>query len=273
MGGMVGVIIIFRQIFPKLLDRLWGSVRIWPRIEVEVSVWKRRLLALQPGKELLMSPFKKCLTAFAMLLCATPSFAGYLAGDTSSYFDGFTQWNGSTPFSNGGDLNGNVEWAVYAPGTFPGTFTGYIPNPAHVVYTYQLFEIGSDALSYFQVALGGEGYNADFFTGSGASASVDGQAPLTSSVTSFSDATWTFPGMAGTASPGTPSKGLVFTSPNVPENGLGIMQDGGDAGFGFPIPSPSPFFIPEPTTWTMALAALAGLAAVSLRRRRRRVSA
>jgi hypothetical protein len=208
-----------------------------------------------------------------MLLCATPCSAGYLAGDTSSYFDGFTQWNGSTPFTNGGNLYGYVDWAVYAPGTFPGSFTGYTPDPAEVVYTYQLFEVGTDALSYFSVSIAGEGNNAGFFTGSGASTSIDGQAPGSSDVYDFIAAIWTFPGFPGDGVNPAASKGLVFTSPNVPENGLGIMQDGGDAGFSFPIPSPSPYYIPEPTSWAMALAGLAGLSAVSLRRRWRRLSA
>jgi PEP-CTERM motif len=219
-----------------------------------------------------MSRVTKCLAAFAMLLCATPSFAGYLAGDSANaYFDGVTQWAGSTPYSDGFDLIGYVEWAVYAPGDFPASFTGYSPSAGELTYTYQLFETGPAALSYFQVALGGSGDNISYFTGSGASASIDGATPATADITSFVEAVWTFGGVGGHPLPGTPSKGLVFSSPMVPIDGLGIMQDGGPAAFSFPIPSPSEFYIPEPATWTMAVIGLASLTAVSFRRRRRSV--
>lgn len=202
-----------------------------------------------------MSRCKTCLFALALIICATPSFAGTLASATS--YLGI--WNGSTPFTDGANLNGTVEWAVFAPGTFPAGFLGYTPSPSNLVYAYQIFEVGSDPLSLLNVGVGGPALNIGTFTGLG----VSGQSALTTTLISGSLASWTFGGIAG---PGT-SVGLAYESPNVPANNLGVVQNGASVAAAVPLPSPSLTPIPEPATLTMALVGFLGFIGLLLRRR------
>jgi hypothetical protein len=208
-----------------------------------------------------MSRCKTLVFALALLLCATPTFAGYLDADATAY----AGWHGTTPFFANPDFNGYIEWAVYAPGTWPASFDfgAFTPDTGNLLYAYQVFSEGPDPASLTLIAVNGETYDPGLFTGTGVSASVDGEAPTSSNATSFVSAFWTFDGLFG------PSKGLFFTSPNIPEEGSAFFQDGGSSAIGFPVPSPSPFDIPEPTTWTLALFGLAGLTAAAVRRRAR----
>jgi hypothetical protein len=213
-----------------------------------------------------MSRCKTSLLVFAIALCATPSYAGYLAGDTSAY----AGWHGTTTFDDTVDLFGHVDWAVYAPGSWPASFDfgSFTPDTGNLLYTYQVFSEGTDPVTLALVTLNGEAYDDGWFTGTGVSSSVDGEIPTGSSIIPFSSVFWTFDGLAESE-----SKGLFYTSPNIPEEGTAIFQDGGSSAIGFPVPSPSPFNIPEPTSLTLAFAGLLGFAAVMWRRRGRRASA
>ncbi len=202
-----------------------------------------------------MSRCKTCLLALALILGATPSLAGTLAS-ASSYLG---SWNGSTNFTDGANLNGSVEWAVFAPGTFPAGFLGYTPNPSNLVYTYQIFEVGSAPLSLLNVGMGGPASNIGTFTGGG----VTGQAALTTTLISGSLASWTFSGIIGPAT----SVGLAYESPNVPVNNIGVVQDGGNPAGVIFIPGPSLTPIPEPATLTLALVGFLGFVGFLLRRR------
>jgi hypothetical protein len=213
-----------------------------------------------------MTRTRTCVLAIALALCATPSFAGYLATDGSSY----AGWNGSSSFDDGIDLEGYVDWAVYAPGFWPATFTYNIGlDTSQFLYTYQVFSTGSDPVSINLVPINGPGQDAGYFTGSGVSASVDGEIPTSSFVDDFLFAAWTFDGLVSPES----SKGLMYTSPNLPEFSSALIQDGGGSAVAEDVPAPGPFGIPEPGTMTLAACGLAGFAAMLLRRRRVRVSA
>jgi hypothetical protein len=205
--------------------------------------------------------------ALALIACAsTSSFAGYLATDASAYFDGVKLWSGTTPYSDGGNLVGTIDWAVYAPGMHPAAFTSYAPgapNSVEALYTYQIFEAGTDNLSLLSVGISGEGNNAGSFESTTTSPTITGLAPSSASVTDFVSATWNFTGIGAGAS----SRGLFFTSPNTPINSVGVVLNGGSAAGAFPIPGSSPFLIPEPTTLVLAFSGLVGLALVTLRRR------
>jgi uncharacterized protein (TIGR03382 family) len=214
-----------------------------------------------------MSRTRTCVLALAIALCATSSYsyAGYLDADTSAY----AGWHGTSTFDNGlsapDDLKGYIEWAVYAPGNWPSTFTYNIAlDTSQLLYTYQIFSEGNDPVTLKLTPINGPGQDAGYFTGSFASASVDGEIPTSAFVGSFAFAAWTFDGLVGPET----SKGLMFTSPNVPEFSSSLVQDGGGSTIAQDVPAPSPVPIPEPGTATLALGGLCGLVLVWLRRRR-----
>jgi hypothetical protein len=211
-----------------------------------------------------MSRLRTCVLALAIALCATSAYAGYLAGDTTAYQ---SFWYGTAPFNDGFDLMGTIDYAVYAPGSWPATFTYNIGlDTSQFLYTYQVFSTGSDPVSINLVPINGPGQDAGWFTGSGVSASVDGEIPTSSFVGDFLFAAWTFDGLVSPES----SKGLMFTSPNIPEFSSALIQDGGGSAVAEDVPAPSPFTIPEPGTMTLAFSGLAGLALLLLRRQRGR---
>ena len=207
-------------------------------------------------------------------MCATPVFAGTLASDGSAFFgdDPVTVvfdpilWSGSTAYVGTvppADLFGDIEWAVYAPGTFPAVFTGYTPDPTHFVYAFQLFEDGSAPASLFSVVLINPATDIGTFTGGG----VSGDPATTEVLLPFDSATWEFAGIGAGGS----SVGLAFSSPFSPTMGFGVVLDDGEVGPVIPLPTPSNV-IPEPATWTLAVLGLFGFVVASLRRRGRRVS-
>ena len=125
-----------------------------------------------------MNHFKSTLVACALALCATQAFAGPLdplAADTTAIMHGTTHFQGfdNQPIPQPTNLVGDVDWAVYAPGTFPAGFAagGYTPTPGDFVYTYQVHEghgaTGDAAFSNLQVFLTGpaDTLNIGDFTG------------------------------------------------------------------------------------------------------------
>ena len=211
-----------------------------------------------------MSRCKTCLFAFALTICATPSLAGTLASDGSSYLG---TWNGSTPYVGviaPADLYGHVDYAVYGPGTFPGAFSGYAPNPAHFVYAYQIFEEGPAPLSLYSHLLVNVAANPGTFTGGG----VSGDSPINAPgvLIAFDSVTWEFAGIPA----GGTSVGLAFSSPNAPIMGAGVALDDGEVAPVIPVPTPGSF-IPEPATWVLMIGGFLGFVVASWRRRVRRV--
>lgn len=222
-----------------------------------------------------MSRFITSLLLGAVALCATTAIAGPLATDPAAYFDGSFTWHNSTPYQGYNDyptntspsgLTGSIDWAVYAPGTFPAGYLGYTPTPGEFVYAYQAYETGSAPLSGFSVTLATSADNIGSFAGLG----VTGTAPSASyffpNALTPTSANWDFsPTIAAAMS----SSGLVFSSPFAPMFSDGSVIDDGTVGDVIPLPSPNPNYVPEPGTITLAICGLIAFGLQYLRRRSR----
>jgi hypothetical protein len=165
------------------------------------------------------------------------------------YVDGlFNVWHGSTVFDNGfsppDDLSGFVDWAVWAPGTFPA-FTGYIPTPGEYVYTYQAAVEGEAALTSLFVSVENAADNIGEFYGDAGFGLVDGVAADIMTLIPLTEADWYW--FTGIPEDGR-SRGLAFSSPNPPMLSEGTLIDHGTFAFAYPVPSPSGPVIPEPST-------------------------
>ncbi|MGD9722312.1 MAG: PEP-CTERM sorting domain-containing protein [Pirellulales bacterium] len=212
----------------------------------------------------------------ALALCAAPALAGPLATAPGVYFDGFTTWHGSSPYQGYFDppfntspsgLSGDIDWAVWAPGTFPG-FAGYTPTLGEYVYTYQLYETGSAPLTQNIVFTINEADNIGAFTGDAGFGLIDGVAPDFLDLVPFSSAEWTF--FSGVLS-GEHTIGLAFSSPNPPEMSGSVQIDDGTFSFAM-VPAPGGPVIPEPGTFVLASCGLGMMSLFYLRRRSRRVA-
>ncbi len=180
------------------------------------------------------------------------SIQGVHAATLSDYF-GSAYSSGITPFANG-QLNGTIQWAVFAPGNFPAVFTGYSPlNNDEMTYTYQLFAAGAAAVSSLEVYID-PGQPVDSF-GSFSGGGLSGVSPLGSSGFTGSPievADWNFNQFTGTS-----TIGLAFSSPNIPMDYAGKVLDGGTFTEPHPLPSPSGIPIPEPSTAVLAFIGMA----------------
>ena len=123
-----------------------------------------------------MSRFITSLLLGAVALCATTAIAGPLATDPAAYFDGAFTWHSTTPYQGYNDyptntspsgLTGTIDWAVYAPGTFPAGYLGYTPTPGEFVYAYQAIQSGPAPLSGYSLTLEAIGDNIGSFAGLG----------------------------------------------------------------------------------------------------------
>ena len=210
--------------------------------------------------------------------------AGPLAIDTTVYQN--PTWRGSTAYLNvTSGLQGYIDWAVYAPNTFPAGFSFFDENlnpsavtPNEFVYAYQIYSTGTDpnpphspvATSNLNVALENDADNIGYFTGNNGFGAVAGDVPIFIELDPLSQASWFFDGIVGTiAVPGT-SMGLAFSSPNIPMFVTGTVFDGGTSDDPFPLPSPDSVGIPEPSTLVLASCGIVVVALRSLRRRGRR---
>ncbi len=199
--------------------------------------WKRTLLFLASAQLVFLAP------AFG-----GPLPVGPLATAPGVYVDGMaTVWHGSTAYSNAFGLSGFVDWAVWAPGTFPG-FAGYAPTAGEYAYTYQAAEEGSAALTSLFVELDNPADNIGFFSGDVGFGLVDGVAPDYMQILPLNEAEWYW--FAGIPTDGR-SKGLAFSSPTPPMNSIGTLIDHGTFAFVIPVPSPGGPVIPEPSTFVL----------------------
>ena len=207
-----------------------------------------------------------CLT-FAQLILVAPALAGILppgplATAPGVYVDGMANvWHGSTPYANAFGLSGFVDWAVWAPNTFPG-FDGYTPNANEYIFTYQAAVEGSAALSSLFVTLDNAANNVGTFSGNVGWGLVDGVGTDFEQILPLNQAEWYwFDGIPTDSR----SIGLVFSSPSPPMLSDGTLIDHGSSAFVVPVPSPA---VPEPAslaTWSILIA----ITAAALRRRQR----
>jgi hypothetical protein len=224
-----------------------------------------------------MTHTKTILLFAALALSTSSALAGALATDATAYIDGsLVQWSGSTHFVDV-NLEGDVDWAVYAPNTFPGSFSGYSAPADKFIYTYQVFVTGSAPLSSLSVALEADADTIGTFSRDTFPDSLDVLGVTPSDVyivyfplpTTPQSANWDF--NSPTMVTGESSMGLVFASPWGPKELDGLTLDDGEIAVVVPLPSPEAGNIPEPATLTLAGCGfgLLGLHAWRMRRRRR----
>lgn len=196
------------------------------------------------------------LLCAAVALFAAPVFAGPLAFHPNA-IPGFT---GTTPYSNG-ILSGTVDYAVFLPGDWPG-YAGYSPTPGEAVYTYQIYVDGAAPVSSLAVAIDPPNPANNigwFFDGDGTFV------PTGAFLSGPPDtAEWDFSGITA----GSASVGLAFSSPNLPMEFFGSVQDTGIGAFVIPLPSPGPVPIPEPSSLVLSALGAAFLVVAGRRYRR-----
>ena len=184
---------------------------------------------------------KKLILLLAFVLTASCAFAL----PTGSLVD----WTGSKDFSFAGSdgrmISGRVDFAVYAPSSFP-----LVPAESGYVYAYQIFSdtCSDKGISSFSLAMS---QNAD-------AVSIgfdDTFSPGIDPSFSFFSPTQTAPdsadflflpktNFAGLINPSDNSAILYFISMNAPTDGFGHLDGGGVGGTVESLPTP----VPEPTT-------------------------
>jgi hypothetical protein len=216
----------------------------------EASV-REPLEAIASRKDKLMSRVTTaCFLACALACSATIASAGTLANGVGVYqgiWSGTTSFQGVDP-DNGNaptDLTGYVEWAVYAPGTFPGSFSGFAAPANEFVYAYQAFVTGAAPLSSLSIDLLNPAGNIGTFTGNG----VSGDPASFSFLIPFNSANWLFDGVAQ----GGTTVGLAYSSPFIPMLLSGTVINHGSAASVIPVPSPDSLPIPEPSSLALAV--------------------
>jgi len=222
-----------------------------------------------------MSLHKTCLLALGLALCVNTAIAGTLATVPGVYVDGYGPWQGSTHFtgpyvSPGVRLEGDIDWAVWAPGTFPYLADSTVPAD-QFVYSYQVLVGGQLNLSSYSLNLINEAYNIGTFTDGNPFGPFAGKSPTDINLIPFDSATWSFEEQLlndHSIPPGGVSVGLLFTSPNLPMLDQGSTIDGGTVALVIPVPTPSNMNVPEPATLTLALCGLFGFAFQIVRSRR-----
>jgi PEP-CTERM motif len=222
---------------------------------------------------MLMNRLVATLLIFSISPSCLPALAGPLAMDTTAMagFHGTTHFQGFDLSNNPTGLTGTVDYAVWAPGTFPGAFAGF--SASDYVYAYQVHETGTALLSSFSVALSApaDRLNIGNFTGNNGFGLVSGDAsdPNSTFIVPLDSADWFFDGVVQ----GGTTDGLAFSSPNAPFSyygyyGATVMDDSNAVAFVIPLPTPIFDEIPEPGTFMLAALGFISVAAWGWRRRR-----
>jgi hypothetical protein len=206
----------------------------------------------------------------AISLMAATASAGILGTNLS-----YQGCEGSVGFTQGvtdGTLAGTLDFAVFTRDNFLSlSYTGYTPTPGELVYTYQIHNTGTVAISLSKLLLigGAPADNAGTFLG----ATVSGQDPYQSFVNGTQNVTWNFSGVAGNTHfilPSGQSMGLAFSSPRKPTtHDINVIVDGGGSVNVPNVAGPGATAIPEPTSLAL-LAAAAAIAGIAVTRRHRK---
>ena len=182
--------------------------------------------------------------------------AGILPGHAGAYS------SGNTPFSGGAGLNGQVEWAVFAPGAFPfDTGGAWTPAVGEMSYVYQLYSTGTDEISKYQVPLFNPSGNEGAFEATG----ITGILPDSVTLGVPGSVEWFFIPKLGQNEN---SSALAFSSPTIPIDTYSIVVNGGSYTLAIPIPTPGTEPIPEPGTLVLLLGGFAFAALTRMTRRR-----
>jgi hypothetical protein len=205
-----------------------------------------------------------CMVLFAVVgFYAAPACAGLLSTGTP-----YGTWSGSTNFVgiDNPDLSGHIDWVVFGPGDYPFSDEDlplFTPTSGELTYVYQVFCEGTDAisLSLHPWATPNTADNVGAFvdTPNG----VTGDPATDMGLIPEDSVYWVFAGIE----PGNNSEGLVYCSPNVPQNWYSVIINGGTVAIVDPIPVPSSTPIPEPAVLWSLIVALGTFGAWCLRRR------
>ena len=171
-----------------------------------------------------------------------PNALGGAFNGTVSYVESFVLPPPLPPLPNG-NVNADVDFAVYAPGQFDLSFGAGADggNPSHFVYAYQIHNIASsDDVILLTVGLDGDETlgSVGFLSG----ADVD---PTSSNFSGITSAAWGFQSPTSIAN-GQSSDILFFTSAQAPEFDNATLSSGVNNSLQ-QLPSPSSL-IPEPAT-------------------------
>lgn len=197
-------------------------------------------------------------------VCAFALVVFYLVGPVQAApMAGFFGTRSYTLTAGGDTLTAEVDYAVYAPTTYPGVD----PSPGdEYVYVYQITNDDTAStvdVAFFSIGLeeGSGAANAGDDASAGAPGAAGGQSPSLSLVSGTS-VYWLFDPQID---PGEWSTTLLFTSPASPTWKSGAVADGG-----LPTPGdgllPSP--LPEPATLSLMGVGLAFAVYTRVRRRR-----
>ena len=200
------------------------------------------------GKMRGVQSFLSVALTLGLITCGAPG--AMLDGDAAAEISGTVSF--SQPL-----WDADVEYAVYAPGNYPGT---HADKAASHIYAYQVFNASASSVMLSSLSVGVD-------PGSGAASATDdtfygaaaGVAPLLSRLVGSpaTSAQWTI-----APAPGAHTTVLLFSSPNHYTFAPATVVDGGQ-GDTHDLPTP----VPEPAT--LSLLAVAG-ALLGFRRRRRR---
>ena len=195
-----------------------------------------------------MRGVERSLTVVLTLgLITCGAFGTMLDGDAAADI------SGTVNFAEPGVWDADVEYAVYAPGNYPGT---HADKATSYIYAYQVFNAGASTVTLSGLTVGlAPGSGAASPTDDDAYGALGGIAPQLSTLSGTTSVVWYI-----TSAPAEHTTVLLFSSPNDYTFGPATVADGGE-GDTQSLPTP----IPEPATLS-----LLAVACLPLLRRRRR---
>jgi hypothetical protein len=199
-----------------------------------------------------MKTIKRNITIF--LACAfvfAASAKASLFGDPAA-MTGFT---GTTAFNitvSTVILKGNIDYAVYAPGMYPGSD---LTGDSEYIYAYQIFTSTKDnvAIDFFSVGIS-NGTTIDHIYTDNTYGSSPGTG-INPSLSNIFAQSAGFIFAAPSLDPRDWSNVLIFTSAYLPTMGFGTISGGGASGMAS-LPTLSTSSIPEPATIALLLPAI-----------------